>query len=124
MKIFTDCVNCSEEITASTRFDTRGEHAMRAGEFIEVKCLVCNTEKPIPIDDFKARTSKSIKVLALVTFIITLLLALAIFLWLYYEKSVLVVYYGMFGIPFLIYGSLLAYDRNRVSSFNRLYAKR
>jgi hypothetical protein len=30
----------------------------------------------------------------------------------------------MFGIPFFIYGSLLVYDRNRVSTFNRLYSKR
>lgn len=124
MKIYSPCQKCNEELSAKTLYDTRGEHAMRKGEVLELRCMTCNTDNNIHIDDFTARESREIKMFALSAFLITLALAVLIFFWLLYEKDVVVVWYGMFGIPFLIYGSLLAYDRNSVSTFNRLYVKR
>lgn len=124
MKIYSHCQKCNAELTAKTPHDTRGEHAMRKGEFIEVRCMTCNTQNNIHIDDFKARESKETKVFALFSLVISLAIAIVIFLWLLTQKDLLFVWYGMLGLPFLIYGSLMVYDRNRVSTFNRLFAKR
>lgn len=124
MKIYSTCQKCNEDITASTKYETRGEHAMRVGDFIEKRCRHCNNDNRIPIDDFKARSSKEIKLFARLLLIITLAISVVVFLWLLNQKDLLFIWYGMFGIPFLIYGSLLVYDRNRVTTFNRLFAKR
>lgn len=97
---------------------------MRKGEFLEIRCMTCNTQNKIHIDDFKARESRQIKMFSIVALIVTLGISTVVFLWLLAQKDLIFVWYGMFGIPFLIYGSLLVYDRNRVSTFNRLYAKR
>jgi hypothetical protein len=56
--------------------------------------------------------------------LLTLGLAVLTLLWLIYKTDVQYVYLGMFSIPFLIYGSMLAYDNNRVSTFNRILVKR
>lgn len=124
MKIHSVCQKCSEELQASTPHYTRGDHAMRKGDFIELRCGTCNTDNKIHIDEFIARESKAMKIFAVLALFVTLGVAVFVFFWLIYEKDVVVIYYGMFGIPFIIYGSLLAYDNNRVSTFNRLYAKR
>jgi hypothetical protein len=97
---------------------------MRAGYYIEKRCGVCNAHNRISIDDFKARESKEIRYFAAIAFLITLAIAAIAFFWLIYKKNVVLIWYGMFGIPFLIYSSLLIYDRSRVSIFNRLFAKR
>jgi len=124
MKIFSPCQKCSEELNASTKYDTRGEHAMRKGEYIDIRCRSCNTDNTIHIDDFKARESKKMKMFALISLLVTLVIAVLVFLWLINNKAVVIIWYGMLGVPFLIYGSLIAYDKNRVSTFNRLFAKR
>ncbi|MDA8930657.1 hypothetical protein N9J07_04665, partial [Bacteroidia bacterium] len=103
---------------------TRGEHAMRKGETITLKRFSCNTQNTIRIDDFKARESSFIKMFALISFLVTLLIAVGALLWMLFTEGVTVVWYGILTIPFLIYGSLLGYDRNRVRIFNQLYAKR
>ncbi len=39
MKIYSPCQKCNEELSAKTSYDTRGEHAMRKGEVIELRCM-------------------------------------------------------------------------------------
>lgn len=124
MNIYSPCQTCSEELQAKTTCDNRGEHAMRKGETITLKCFSCNTQNTTHIDDFKARESSFIKMFALISFLVTLLIAVGALLWMLFTEGVTVVWYGILTIPFLIYGSLLGYDRNRVRIFNRLYAKR
>ena len=124
MNIYSECIKCSEELAVKTLYETRGEHALRKGEVIEIQCVTCRTLNNIHIDEFKAKESKTVKVLALSAFIGTFVFAVVAFLWLIYEKDVVMIWYGVFGVPFLIYGSILVYDRKRVSLFNRLYSKR
>lgn len=97
---------------------------MRAGNFIEKRGVTWNSENKIHIDDFKAQESKEMLSFAVMAMLITSGLAVLTLLWLIYKTDVQYVYLGMFSIPFLIYGSLLAYDNNRVSAFNRLFVKR
>ena len=124
MKIHSYCQKCNAELQAKTSYDTRGEHAMRKGDFIEKRCRTCNTDNKIHIDDFRASESKEMKIFAVSAFIISLTVSILVFIWLLYQENIAFIWYGMFGIPFFIYGSLLVYDRNRVSTFNRLYSKR
>jgi hypothetical protein len=124
LRIYSACGKCGEELSVITKYDTRGEHGMRAGNFIEKRCVTCNSENKIHIDDFKARESKEIRSFAVTAMLLTLGLAVLTLLWLIYKTDVQYVYLGMFSIPFLIYGSMLAYDNNRVSTFNRIFVKR
>ena len=124
MKIYSKCQQCNKEVQSTTSHDTRGDHAMRKAEFVEVRCRTCNFENKIHIDDFVARNSKSIKKLAVASLVIGLSLSALIILGLMYYKSVIAIYYGMFGLPVFIYGALIKYDQNRVSNFNSLFAKR
>jgi protein-S-isoprenylcysteine O-methyltransferase Ste14 len=97
---------------------------MRKGEIIEVRCITCNNQNQIHIDDFKARESKEMKMFAIISVVVTLVIALLVFFWLIYEADVTFVWLGMFGLPFFIYGSLIIYDKNRVSTFNKLFVRR
>jgi len=124
MKIFSKCQKCTEEIQSSTLCDTRGEYAMKKGDSVEVKCKICNFQNNIHIDEFTARESRTLKRLATTILVAGISICAIIFLWLMYEKGVLVIYFGMFGIPVFIYGALVKYDQSRVSNFNSLFAKR
>lgn len=121
MNIYSKCQKCNEEVVSSTNQITRGDHAMRKGEFIELRCGTCNTDNKIHIDDFKTRKSKSLQIAAFGVLVVGFILSVLSFLWLVEET---IIAYGFFGIPFLAYGLMMKFDADRVSNFNRLFVKR
>jgi hypothetical protein len=124
MQIYSKCQKCNEEVKSSTNQITRGDHAMRNREFIELQCVTCNTQSKLHIDDFKTRPSKNLRKTALLILVGGLLVSTLIFLWLWIVKGVILVATLMFSVPVLGYALLIRYDDKRVSTFNRIFVKR
>ncbi|MGB1037009.1 MAG: hypothetical protein ACPGYY_00040 [Bacteroidia bacterium] len=123
MNIFSKCSKCSAELKSTTTHYTRLEHAMRKGEYVEQRCTICNHDNKHLIDEYKTKPSKSLRKIALVALVVGLVISVLVFLWLLKTKEVILVAYGMFGIPFFVYGSIVKYDQSRVNNFNSLFVK-
>lgn len=119
MKIYAKCEKCRAELESNTSCDTRVQYVMKKGDYVEQRCTTCNHDNRLHIDEYKTRQSKSIKKTALLVLLVGLVISLTTFLWLYYIKQVILIAYGLFGIPFFLYGAIVKYDQSRVANFNR-----
>ena len=65
LKIYSTCNSCRETLPHKTETQTRLELAMREGKTITCKCLHCNANQSIHVNDFKAQYSKLPQIIAI-----------------------------------------------------------
>lgn len=58
MRIYTQCTNCSEEISYKTRAKTRVDLVMQEGEQISIECWNCSQQQERVPNDFVAKPEK------------------------------------------------------------------
>lgn len=122
MKLIANCKHCQKEIKVKSRANDRVELVQEIGEAFILNCKHCLRKESYQINEVKARESKSIKIMALLVFLIGTGFLLVFFRdyylmsthpkFLFYVCTVLTV-------PAVFYGFLTKQEREDVRNFNR-----
>ena len=122
MLIYTQCIQCNDEIKLRTLARTRVELAMSKGEEIESTCKSCNSRNKYPVDKFEAKQSKIglVIVAAMMTFAYIVLF----YLFLELLNANVLVASSIILVPAAAFGIYSKQEANRIRYFNSHQLKR
>jgi len=122
MKVYGKCKNCKNEISFSTKANTRVEFAMLDEENITLNCNDCGTNTKFHVDKLFAKDSKIAQISAGIILLIGIPLIFIFLKPIFLESRNLYVIYilsGLLIVPFTAYSIIKKQDQARVSSFNK-----
>lgn len=121
MRLYSNCIKCTKEISFFTWEPDRIHLAMDKGQKIELKCKNCGHVYKYHLNDLTAKESKVALIIGLAIFLVGTPLTVY-FLWDYLFKTALIhstiVFLALISVPITIYSLIEKEQLRKVSHFN------